>query len=476
MQPFERMSNFDGTGSAENYRTIIPEEVDTNNSEGDLNPKGQGFLDAYNIDADNEAALSNPCSSSKTYRYRTAASGIGIFFGKQHALFGIIAVAFVFSATAFWGRFRTPVLRFRLDNSNSHSRVSAAASNQTFKIMQITDIHLGEAEYTAWGPKQDENTFRLLEKIFEFEPDCDLIVLGGDQLTANNCLGNCTHYYGILGKFLSGYGVPWAMIMGNHDDKDFKVEDGTYGDTVPHSYTRRDLLHVDQQFPLSLSQSSTAGEVTGVTNYVLDVLDPITKKLALQIFFLDSGGGSLREAINDDQIRWFRDQVGIATDETGTKTTTKTTKVPAVAFQHIPTWQHEYVDGTCLGYQGEDIFRLEYDGGIVGAMIESGRFHFLAVGHNHGNDYCCPHGYGHNGIKDNSDLYFCFGRHSGYGGYGNWDRGVRMYELLQTANDNEYKENVYNEGSETTNAFKWRSWVRLESGEKVNFLDYDHSI
>jgi predicted MPP superfamily phosphohydrolase len=462
------MASFDKTRNTENGKIMIPMEVDGDSNEGDAHPKGQGFLDEYNSDnsdEDNGTFLLNPFSASKTNK--TAASGFGMIFGKYHVLFGILAVAFVFSAIAFLGRLRTPVLRFRLDDYSSpyysHSHISAAASDQTFKIMQITDIHLGEAEYTDWGPKQDEKTFRLLEKIFEYEPDCDLIVLGGDQLTANNCLGNCTHYYGILGKFMSGYGVPWATIMGNHDDMDFEVEDGT-GATMAHSYTRRDLLRVDQRFALSLSQSSTPGEVTGVTNYVLDVLDPITEKPALQIFFLDSGGGSLLEAINDDQIRWFREKAGISVDET-----TTTTKLPAVAFQHIPTWQHEYVDGTCLGYRGDGVAELEYDGGIVDAMIESGRFHFLAVGHNHGNDYCCPYGYGNNDNQDNNNLYFCFGRHSGYGGYGKWDRGVRIYELLMTADD-EGDDNFYNEGSETTKAFKWRTWVSDNGREETVVL------
>ena len=139
--------------------------------------------------------------------------------------------------------------------------------------------------------------------------------------------------------------------------------------------------------------------------------------------------------------------------------------IPAVAFQHIPTWQHEYVDDTCVGYQGEGVAELEYDGGIVDAMIESGRFHFLAVGHNHGNDYCCPY----NGNNDNNnnyqdnDLYFCFGRHSGYGGYGKWDRGVRVYELLLTdddgRNDNNNGDEQFSEEMETAKGFKWRTWV-----------------
>jgi hypothetical protein len=44
---------------------------------------------------------------------------------------------------------------------------------------------------------------------------------------------------------------------------------------------------------------------------------------------------------------------------------------------------------------------------------------FLSSGHVHGNDYCCLL----------QHLSICFGKHSGYGGYGMWDKGVRMFEL-----------------------------------------------
>ncbi len=430
-------------------------------------PTGESFLDELELelelevtsDEDSGPSLPSPVSTSKTNRKVDCR----ILFRTHYVAIGIIAVASLFSTVFFWGESRTSVLKFRLESSSpySHYMYSEAASNQTFKIMQITDIHLGEAENTDWGPRQDEKTFRLLEKIFEYEPDCDLIVLGGDQLTANNCRGNCTKYYGILGRFLSRYGVPWATIIGNHDDMDFEVEDGSHA-TLPHNYTRRDLLRVDQSFALSLSQSSKEGELTGVSNYVLDVMDSFSKKTALQIFFLDSGGGSLREAINDDQVKWFSEQAS-------------ETSIPAVAFQHIPTWQHEYMDGTCLGYQGEGVAQLEYDAGIVNAMVESERFHFLAVGHNHGNDYCCPYRGYSNDNQDSNDLYFCFGRHSGYGGYGKWDRGVRMYELMLTPGE-DVGDDVDNRNSDTAKELKWRTWVRLEDGEIIDFLDYDHRM
>eukprot|EP00751_Fragilariopsis_kerguelensis_P043131 CAMPEP_0171024764 /NCGR_PEP_ID=MMETSP0736-20130129/33168_1 /TAXON_ID=186038 /ORGANISM="Fragilariopsis kerguelensis, Strain L26-C5" /LENGTH=391 /DNA_ID=CAMNT_0011464745 /DNA_START=62 /DNA_END=1233 /DNA_ORIENTATION=- len=374
--------------------SIVNDDNDYDDNNG-IGSKKDGFLDEYNEEGSSSSPLHLTSSSS--------------------------------SSSSFFGTRRTPILRFRIGNeydnfSSSSSTYSDKNKNRTFQIMQITDIHLGEAEFTDWGPAQDEKTMKLLDKMFEYEKP-DLIVLGGDQLTANNCRGNCTKYYQILGQFLSNYRIPWATIMGNHDDMDFEVNDGT-GTIIPP------LLH---ETCLSLSQNSP-DYLTGVTNYVLDVLDPITNQPALQIFFLDSGGGSIREAIENDQVQWLREAV---TSGVSTTTSVSTTMaVPSVAFQHIPTSAHKYVDDSCFGYQGEGVAQLEYDGGIVDVMIESDRFHFLAVGHNHGNDYCCPH-------NQENELYLCFGRHSGYGGYGKWDRGVRMYEFLLT-NDSRNDKNDAN--------------------------------
>jgi hypothetical protein len=229
-----------------------------------------------------------------------------------------------------------------------------------------------------------------------------------------------------LGEFLSAYATPWAMIFGNHDDSDFEVP-GT-NRKIPHKFNRRDLLAIDQSFPLSVSQGGPM-EVTGTTNYVLDI--HIGDEAAAQILFLDSGGGALLEAIDDSQILWFEDQAS-------------SSELPAVAFQHIPTSAHRFSD-SCVGFQGEGIEELHYDAGILKAFADSGRFSFLAVGHNHGNDYCCPY--------QDTELQVCFGRHSGYGGYGKWERGSRVYELSISKDQSVSK------------SMRWKSWVRLESGE-----------
>lgn len=417
-----------------------------------------GRTDRYDVVATNEAFLDEDYEAIDGSCAADCSSWmVGCMWLSFCFLLSVLAMVLVLTEVSSFqfitaSEFKNPVLRFHRicpnqppTSARTSTPPTTKSSSWTFQIMQITDIHLGEAEDTDWGPRQDQATFRLLEKMLDEYETPDLIVLGGDQLTANNCLHNCTEYYKILGNFLSQYNIPWATIMGNHDDMDFEVPGGTSGggnETIPHTYTRRELLAVDQAFPLSLSRAGPT-DVTGASNYVLDIQmddsSSISGKPAAQIFFLDSGGGSLQEAIDDSQVRWLRESA-------------KLQDVPAIAFQHIPTSAHEYDIDVCMGYQGEGVEEIRYDGGVVGAMVESGRFHFLAVGHNHGNDYCCPHRGPDGGNKTISpDLYFCFGRHSGYGGYGKWRRGVRMYELLLTDAD----------GDGNTKVFKWRTWVRF---------------
>jgi predicted MPP superfamily phosphohydrolase len=119
-----------------------------------------------------------------------------------------------------------------------------------FKILQLADLHSGEASDTSWGPEQDLKTWAVVDQILKTEKP-DLIVLSGDQLSANDCQCNATDYYKLIGKRLSHYKIPWAMIFGDYDDMGYKVRDGSNLTTIPAKYTREDLLKVDMSFPYS---------------------------------------------------------------------------------------------------------------------------------------------------------------------------------------------------------------------------------
>jgi predicted MPP superfamily phosphohydrolase len=339
---------------------------------------------------------------------------------------------------------------------------SSSSPFSSFQIMHITDIHLGEAQDTDWGPEQDRKTWTLLDKILLKYEHPDLIVLGGDQLTANDCRdNNCTAYYQLLGTHLTKYGIPWATVLGNHDDMPYhrteaatSHNNGTPSTTGPHSYTRRQLLEVDESFALSLTQTGPI-DVTGASNYVLQVMDDKNDNndVALEIYFLDSGGGTIPQRIDETQVHWFQQQLASGNNAL----------LPAIAFQHIPTVSHLWNSNenneygkNCKGFHGDGVNYIDDDAGLVDIMVNTGRFQFLAVGHNHGNDYCCS----------SRGMTFCFGRHSGYGGYGEWQRGVRMYEL-QRLNPPDSEDQTGSPkaqplfSSDHQQSIRWRSWVGI---------------
>jgi hypothetical protein len=295
---------------------------------------------------------------------------------------------------------------------------------RSFKILQLTDLHLGEDPDTDWAPAADQKTFSLLRKLIKVE-NPDLIVLGGDQLTGNNVDENATVYYDLLADLLESFSIPYALIFGNHDDMDLEVRLPNDSLVIkPAKTSRRQLLRSDQRHAHSLVQEGPS-HVFGVSNYMLSVYQGDNVKL--QVVLLDSGGGSLPQEIVQSQLDWYQSQ--------------RLAGVDAVAFQHIPTHQFQFANNkTCKGYKGEDITPLESDPVGEVSVLD---VHFLAVGHNHGNSYCCPR-------SDN--LHVCFGRHSGYGGYGHWDKGGRVFEIMALDD----------------NAVEWRSWVRMESGHVMD--------
>ena len=160
---------------------------------------------------------------------------------------------------------------------------------------------------------------------------------------------------------------------------------------------------------------------------------------AARVYLLDSGGGALPKEIQQNQVEWLTKQFSFSP------------QLPAVAFQHIPSKDFFFDDTLCQGLDGDGGFEpVDYDAGIARTLSHSGHVHFLGVGHNHGNDYCCPY--------SDTKMHVCFGRHSGYGGYGSWERGGRVYELTIHEEDQ--------------HALHWKSWVRLESGTIEDEISY----
>ena len=156
--------------------------------------------------------------------------------------------------------------------------------NRRFKVVQFADLHFGENAWSTWGPEQDVKSLGVMDSILT-EEQPDFIVFSGDQLTANN-IGfqekNATKYWNRVVSVAKAHGIPWAQVLGNHDDAPFE----------PHAHpeyhtSREELLRYDQTFDLSYTQCLFGG-----SNYVLYIKSPIGTHDWASLLMLDSGGGT----------------------------------------------------------------------------------------------------------------------------------------------------------------------------------------
>ncbi len=114
--------------------------------------------------------------------------------------------------------------------------------------------------------------------------------------------------------------------------------------------------------------------------------------------------------------------------------------LPWHVFFHIPLPVFQDLNSQdpfpCPGSLHEEPKLGVQDGeeGLWTALLKMTDVRSIHVGHDHGSTWCCPM----------AGKALCFARHSGYGGYGDWERGARQIELFTNKS--------------------WKTWVRLEGG------------
>ncbi|XP_012828034.1 PREDICTED: probable inactive purple acid phosphatase 16 isoform X3 [Erythranthe guttata] len=253
-----------------------------------------------------------------------------------------------------------------------------------FKIALFADLHFGEDTWTAWGPRQDLNSARVMSSVLDQEqPGCE----------------EC------------GFrGTTRLELMKN------EIE--------------RNSLSYSKKGPKNLWPS--------VSNYVLKLSSSDdSQKAMIFMYFFDSGGGSYPKVISDSQVKWFQRK---------SKEVNPHARMPEIIFWHIPSEAYKTVAPKfettskhyCVGsIFSEDVAAQEGEMGIMKVLEERPSVKAVFVGHNHGLDWCCPY--------TKKLLWLCFARHSGYGGYGNWDRGARIIEINERP-------------------FSLKSWITMEDG------------
>lgn len=124
-----------------------------------------------------------------------------------------------------WGTWRAPFwLALALEAAGGgalagYPRKLIARTGAAFKVLQLTDVHLGEDPGGTWGPAQDEKSLEVIERVLDAEQP-DLVVLNGDSITSEELQGDADvqEYWHRLVTPLRKRSLPWVMVFGNHED------------------------------------------------------------------------------------------------------------------------------------------------------------------------------------------------------------------------------------------------------------------
>ena len=352
--------------------------------------------------------------------------------------------------------------------------------NNSFTIVQFADLHFRDPA------DSDLKSTKVMLDIIQFEPKIDFAVFSGDQVYGFACEYVRDIFISWIKTLTpaANHKIPFATIFGNHDDQPTNFGPVVWYEYVklflilllacilisnitgiksrqfkilslavlcagvwilfqvnPSTLVRTSIVSYENHWFPTLSKTQRGPSfLHGVSNFYLPVFN---KNKTVLMFFLDSGGGRIPELLLQNQIDWV-------------KTISSQYNFPdSILFFHIPSKEFSYVDKfKCMGKEESDT-PSQFESDTESPMNDLALAGIRAVftGHDHGNSWCCV-------SKTRTTLLkmptLCYGRHTGYGGYGRQKRGARIIQL-----------------ESNKSMFKIKTWLRMEDGS-VDMQGYIH--
>ncbi|CAG8885886.1 unnamed protein product [Penicillium egyptiacum] len=338
-----------------------------------------------------------------------------------------------------------------------------------FQISVFSDLHFAEGTMRDLNhcsrlltifkdDEADERTTGVVKSVLSSE-EVQLVVLNGDLISGEATQSsNSSLYVDRVVAPLVDRDLPWASTYGNHDSE--------------INLNPEEMFRQETKYRNSLTQKMVLDSTAGVTNYYLPIFPHEASKDSLPVFilwFFDSQGGHYawtengdgkstprQNWVDDTVIEWF-----LRTNSNLTSTYGQT--IPSLAFVHIPVYamrafQKSGVTPTSEpGINGERVQQQGYDPDsgyhaqdfpFINALLNTTGLAATFSGHDHDNDWCFKWDGKLSDLNvTGNGLSMCYGRHTGYGGYGEWARGGRQILLDERSLGDDI-----------------RTWIRMEDG------------
>ena len=245
---------------------------------------------------------------------------------------------------------------------DDYSGVYTIVSNEDdFKILQITDVHLGGGIISY---DKDIKALKAVYKLIEYTKP-DLVIVTGDLTFPVGIMSfsfNNTAPVEQFAAFMRNTGVPWAFTYGNHDTESMAIGSKSELNDLYKSLswkTSRNLLY-------PYTQPILNGEkITGRNNQLIEIRNS-DGTLNQALFLIDSNaysgkGFNKYDYIRDDQVEWYEKEILRLNEEEGRI-------IPSLVFFHIPL--QEYKEAYNLYKEGSS--EVKYYFGDIDAKISPG--------------------------------------------------------------------------------------------------------
>lgn len=245
--------------------------------------------------------------------------------------------------------------------------------HDNFKILQLTDIHLGDKDYQDIHYKFMDLTIK--DAINNYG-GVDFIAITGDLFT----VASKTTVKKMI-NFFNSYKIPWTCMFGNHDEQ---------------CYFNVDWLtdQLNNAGKYCYFKDIQDDDVFGNCNFAINV----TKdgNVFEQFIVMDSNRYCYNpqymgyDYFKEDQIAWYKRLMKYNKEQTGDV-------VPSMMFYHIPlpeindAWDKrnsgepgsEYITGE----KNEDCCPPKYNSGFFKVIKDQGSTHAMFFGHDHVNNF-----------------------------------------------------------------------------------------
>ena len=307
-------------------------------------------------------------------------------------------------------------------------------TDEDFKVIQLTDIHIGGGILSA---DTDEQAINAVASMIAVE-NPDLVIVTGDISFAIPTTGTINNKYAheIFIHLMEKLGVYWTITLGNHDSEPYNYHNR---EAVANMYASEDLERC---------LFRQASNVSGRGNHLINVQN--SKGEILQsLFMIDSHSyirqdffGGLIDSlfwnydnIKQDQIDWYKDMLELYNPKS------------SMMFFHIPLAEvkegyDEYIaNGRELnddvrwfvGNDGEKddvVYPSRLGDDLFENILDLGNTSYMFFGHDHFNNF----------VMNYKGVSFCYGYSVDYMAYGNigskgYQRGCTVINIDSVSED-----------------------------------------